>query len=102
FMGCSGYPECKKLLKLNPDGTPIEGADFTCGLQETGEKQAKQPVDPSTLPNATAYACPQGRGVMMLRQSRYGPFLGCSNYPKCRTALKIKADGSLQDGQEFQ
>jgi DNA topoisomerase-1 len=38
---------------------------------------------------------------MLLRQSRFGPFLGCSNYPKCRTALKIKPDGTLQDNQEF-
>jgi DNA topoisomerase-1 len=38
---------------------------------------------------------------MLLRQSRYGPFLGCSNYPKCRTSLKINEDGTLKEGQEF-
>jgi DNA topoisomerase-1 len=98
FMGCSNYPKCKKILKLDEDGKPVEGPDFTCGLGAQAEKAA---VDPTTLPNATEHLCPQGRGVMLLRQSRYGPFLGCSNYPKCRTSLKINPDGTLKEGQEF-
>lgn len=99
FLGCSGYPECKKILKVNDAGEPIEGPNFTCGLEE--KNAPKVPKDPSEHPNATQYACPDGRGVMILRQSRYGPFLGCSNYPKCRTALKIDAEGNLLPGQEF-
>ncbi len=100
FMGCSAYPECQKILKLNADGTPIEGANFTCGLQE--KTAAKTPVDPATLPNATDYVCPAGHGGrMLIRQSRYGPFLGCSAYPKCRTTLKLAPDGTLAPGQEY-
>jgi DNA topoisomerase-1 len=99
FLGCSGYPECKKILKVNAAGEPIDGPNFTCGLEE--KKSPKAPKDPSAHPNATQYACPEGRGVMILRQSRYGPFLGCSNYPKCRTALKIDAEEQLLPGQEF-
>ena len=87
FLGCSGYPECRKILKVNEDGTPVEGVNFTCGLDTPTEKV---PVDPSTLPNATEFACPEGKGVMIQRQSRFGPFLGCSSYPNCRTSLKIK------------
>jgi DNA topoisomerase-1 len=98
FMGCSGYPECKKILKLDAEDKPIEGANFLCGLLDKGEKT---PVDPSTLPNATEYVCPNHLGVMLTRQGRFGTFLGCSSYPKCRTVLKTKPDGTLQDGQEF-
>ena len=98
FMGCSGYPECKKILKVDGEGNPLEGPNFLCGLLDTGEKVA---VDPSTLPNATEHVCPQHLGVMLARQGRFGAFLGCSSYPKCRTMLKIKPDGSLQDNQEF-
>ncbi len=118
FLGCSAYPKCKKILKLNPDGTPVEGTNFQCGLAEqsveAAEVQAKEagngyrngveaetPVNPASLPNATEYACPLGRGVMLRRQSRFGPFLGCSEYPKCHTTLKINTDGSLKEGQEF-
>ena len=76
FMGCSGYPECKKILKLDAEGNPAEGANFLCGLLDKGEKT---PVDPSTLPNATEYVCPAHLGVMLTRQGRFGTFLGCSS-----------------------
>jgi DNA topoisomerase-1 len=126
FLGCSGFPKCKKILNLNPDGTPVEGPNFTCGLAKEeapkakpvpaqadvsgngyqngagAEARARSAAETAELPNATEYVCPQGRGRMLLRQSRFGPFLGCSEYPKCRTTLKINADGSLQEGQEFQ
>lgn len=99
FMGCSGYPECKKILKLDETGQPIEGANFVCGLTE----QPKEKADPSTLPNATEHVCPGGNGgVMLVRQSRFGAFLGCSNYPKCRTSLKIDANGALLPEQKFE
>ncbi|HLV79334.1 MAG TPA: type I DNA topoisomerase, partial [Chthonomonadaceae bacterium] len=120
FLGCSGFPKCRKIVNLKPDGTPAEpldGPDFVCGLdakktrkaapEHAGnghEQNAAAPAvtDPADLPNATEYVCPSGNGGRMLvRQSRYGPFLGCSNYPKCRTTLKINPDGSLQPGQEF-
>ena len=130
FLGCSGFPECRRILKLNADGTPVEGLNFTCGLHGQGgsagetavptspegsngatppsvptdltAKNGVTPADPGDLPNATEYVCPAGHGGRMLvRQSRYGPFLGCSHYPKCRTTLKLKADGTLLDGQEF-
>ena len=102
FMGCAGYPKCKKIIKLDADETPIDppgSPNFVCGLVAAESKAA---VDPTTLENATAHLCPAGNGgVMLTRASRFGPFLGCSNYPKCRTTLKINPDGSLLEGQEF-
>jgi len=98
FLGCSGYPECKRILNLNPDGTPVEGPNFRCGLLPP---EPKAPKDPTTLPNATQYVCPEGKGVMLQRMGRRGPFLGCSSYPKCRTLLNINPDGTLKEGQEF-
>lgn len=98
FISCSGYPECKKILKTNPDGSLVEGPDFVCGLVDTGPKV---PVDPATLPNATEYVCPKELGVMLQRQGRFGMFLGCSSYPKCRTTLKLNPDGTLLEKQEF-
>lgn len=101
FLGCSAYPKCKKILKLNEKGEPVEGPEFTCGLEET--KPAGAAVgDPSTLPNATELRCPDGReAVMVRRQGPFGPFLGCSAYPKCRTVLKLGEDGLPLPCQEF-
>jgi len=98
FLGCSDYPKCKKILKMNEDGQPAEGLDFLCGLAPQPEKV---PVDPTTLPGATDHVCPEGKGVMIQRVGRLGPFLGCSSYPKCRTLLNILPDGALKEGQEF-
>jgi len=107
FMGCSGFPKCRKILKLNAEGQPVEGPNFACGLLTAAEATAHEAErngaegGAAEASNATAHACPEGRGRMLLRQSRYGPFLGCSEYPKCRTSLKINEDGSLKEGQEF-
>jgi DNA topoisomerase I len=110
FMGCSGFPKCRKILKLDAEGKPVDGPNFSCGLlaedgaARNGDRNGTEPnvvANTADLPNATPHVCPQGRGRMLLRQSRYGPFLGCSEYPKCRTSLKIAEDGSLKEGQTF-
>jgi DNA topoisomerase-1 len=100
FISCSGYPECKKILKLNADGTPVEGLDFVCGLDPNG-KTEKAPATPSVLSDGSTVVCPKALGVMLQRKGRFGDFLGCSSYPKCRTLLKLKPDGTLQEGQEI-
>lgn len=28
--------------------------------------------------------CPKCEGVLIRRTSKFGPFYGCANYPKCR------------------
>lgn len=96
FLGCSAYPECKKTIKLDKEGKPVGGPEFLCGLD------TPPPADPALLPNATEYVCPEGHGgVMVWRQGSYGSFLGCSNYPRCRTRLKVDAEGKPLPGQEF-
>lgn len=42
-----------------------------------------------TLPNA----CPDCRSDMVLRDSRYGPFYGCSRFPSCRATHGAHPDG---------
>ena len=34
------------------------------------------------------YKCPKCGGRLVSRKSKYGPFLGCSNYPNCRYTKK--------------
>ncbi|MBL8555400.1 MAG: type I DNA topoisomerase [Phenylobacterium sp.] len=44
-------------------------------------------------------ACPTcGTGRMGLKSSRYGPFLGCSNYPECRYTRPIGVQVEGEDG----
>jgi len=66
FLSCTGYPECKAARPLNPDGTPGEPIK----LEPTGEK------------------CPECGSDLVERQGRFGKFVGCSNYPKCKYIKK--------------
>jgi DNA topoisomerase-1 len=66
FLSCTGYPECKAARPLNHDGTPGEPIK----LEPTGEK------------------CPDCGSDLVERQGRFGKFVGCSNYPKCKYIKK--------------
>ncbi len=61
FLGCSGYPECTNIRRLDKQGNPVP------------------------LPEPTGVACPKcHEGEMMKRRGRFGrPFYGCSRYPNC-------------------
>ena len=63
FLSCSGYPDCKYAK-------PLAGE---VSSEETGES-----VDYGKCPNCED-------GVFVLKQGRFGKFLACSNYPKCKT-----------------
>ncbi|HAZ61993.1 MAG TPA: type I DNA topoisomerase, partial [Armatimonadetes bacterium] len=62
FLGCSRYPECDGIVNLGRDGKP----------------KPRVPAQKTDVP------CEKCGEPMVLRQSRRGPFLGCSKYPKCR------------------
>lgn len=70
FLGCSRYPECKTILKLDKDG------------------QVLPPKPPPEPTGVKCYKCKSGE--LVVRQSKRGPFLGCSRFPKCRTIVSIK------------
>jgi DNA topoisomerase I len=71
FLGCSRYPDCKGTL------------DFT--LDENGGIVPEEAPDPSDAPT-----CEKCGAIMVRRKGRFGPFWGCSNYPKCRSIVRIE------------
>ena len=64
FVGCSGYPEC----------------DYTRNLNESAEDKAEA-AQPEVVEGRT---CPKCDSPLIIRQGRYGKFIGCSAYPKCK------------------
>lgn len=68
FYGCSNYPECKYTA-------PIEALEF--------KKEDYAPGFNWDQP------CPKCSGPMKLRFGRFGPFLGCVNYPECKGIVNI-------------
>ena len=52
------------------------------------------------MPSDTGEPCPEcGEGTLVLRASRYGPFKGCSRYPKCRYRVALLPDGEAPQPQ---
>ena len=66
FYSCANYPECKGARTM--EGLELEGPKETgeiCPL--CGEKKGKS-----------------GGGKLVVRQGKYGAFVSCSRYPKCK------------------
>jgi len=64
FIGCSGYPEC----------------DYTRNIDASSE-EAVVLAEPEVVPDRV---CPDCGSPLHIRIGRYGKFIGCSNYPKCK------------------
>ncbi len=43
----------------------------------------------ANIPEAKSEACPRCGGFLVERSGKYGKFLGCRNYPKCKFTKKI-------------
>jgi DNA topoisomerase-1 len=77
FLGCSGYsvknekgePSCSVIINLDKEGKPLP---------------------PKPKPIQTDIACEKCGSPMLLRDSKRGPFLGCSSFPKCRSTKMAK------------
>jgi DNA topoisomerase-1 len=69
FLACTKYPDCKNTSNVNGDKNGNGGAN--------GQADAK-PLD---------IACEKCGKPMVLKEGRFGKFLGCSGYPECRTTM---------------
>ncbi|WP_375793788.1 type I DNA topoisomerase [Chlamydia sp. 12-01] len=79
FYGCSEYPEC----------------DFKTSEEELAFNKDDYAVDtPWDSP------CPVCEGKMKVRHGRFGTFLGCLNYPKCRGTISIHKKGEEVEKEE--
>jgi DNA topoisomerase-1 len=70
FLGCSDYPKCKTILKLDKQGNAMP------------PRKSHKPT------GIKCYKCKEGE--LVVRESKRGPFLGCSRFPKCRTIVSTK------------
>ena len=76
FLGCSDYPTCKTILSIDKDGNVLP---------------PKPPPEPTGI---KCYKCKDG--LLVIRQSKRGPFLGCGRFPKCRTIVSVNQLDNLK------
>ncbi len=75
FLGCAAYPKCKGTKPLAEAGASA----------------------PQTAPQPTDHPCPNCGKMMVVREGKWGKFLACSGYPKCKTTKKLGPDGEPLD-----
>jgi len=85
FLACSAFPDCKNIKKLAGEGNSYE----------------KKEPDAKTLELQKKYdgeVCDKCGAAMKVRVGKFGPFLACSAYPKCKNIKNIAEANST--GQE--
>ena len=63
FLGCSNFPKCKNIKNFTRD-----------------ENNNIKVVEPEKLDEK----CPECGGDLLIKEGRYGRFIACNNYPKCK------------------
>lgn len=76
FIGCTGYPDCT----------------YT---RQVGEDEEQSAADAELVEGRE---CPQCGSALKIKYGRYGKFIGCSNYPKCKfiESLNKPADTGVE------
>ncbi len=73
FLACSAFPECRNIKSLND---PKENKEPDKNLLELEKKYEEE-------------VCEKCNSPMKVRTGKYGPFLACSGYPKCKNIKNI-------------
>ncbi|MDD3777780.1 MAG: type I DNA topoisomerase [Patescibacteria group bacterium] len=74
FLACSAYPKCKNIKSLNK------------------KEEAQKEVSPQIKALEEKYkdqVCDKCGALMKVKVGKYGPFLACSAYPKCKNIKNI-------------
>ena len=79
FIACSNYPKCKYIKKDEDLDKKNNGTGIACPLCLASPARAQRDKP----------------GEMAERHGRFGVFYSCSNYPKCKYAIKAKPTGAL-------
>ena len=73
FLACSNYPECKNTR------------NFT-----RTEEGVIVPPEPQAV--ESGHVCDKCGRPLVVKNGRFGTFLGCSGYPECRNVVNIRKD----------
>lgn len=73
FLACPNYPKCKNTKNIDSNGNIIEPK----APPEVKESDVK---------------CEKCGRTMVIKQGKFGPFLACPGYPKCKNIKNLKQD----------
>lgn len=83
FLACPSYPKCKHTMHLDEKtGKPVEQQPNS---QEKSEAQESDVI------------CDKCGKTMVIKQGRFGPFLACPGYPKCKNIKSLPKEGEEKE-----
>ncbi|MDA3802844.1 MAG: type I DNA topoisomerase [Patescibacteria group bacterium] len=77
FLACSAYPDCKNIKGLKKDKPQSKEQEEKVKKLQEKHKDVK---------------CDKCGSDMVIKVGKYGPFLACSSYPKCKNIKNIDDD----------
>ncbi|PIR13082.1 DNA topoisomerase I [Candidatus Falkowbacteria bacterium CG11_big_fil_rev_8_21_14_0_20_39_10] len=76
FLACSAYPDCKNIKGLNGNGQ-AGGKEKTEEIEKLEKKYQGE-------------TCEKCGSPLAIKNGKFGPFLACTAYPKCKNIKNIK------------
>ena len=73
FLACSNYPKCKNTMALDDNGHAVISAP----------------------PVVSDVKCEKCGSLMVIKEGRYGKFLACPNYPKCKNTRPLEESDEI-------
>ncbi|MBN2423228.1 DNA topoisomerase I [Candidatus Woesearchaeota archaeon] len=119
FIACDAYPKCKTIFsipehgKIKPTDKKCEKCGFPliqiinkkkqvvcfnpkCKTKKIIDKEVKKEAE-EIKNGKVEKECPKcKKGILVVRKSVYGQFLGCSEFPRCRYTERLR-DGPLKE-----
>lgn len=83
FLACSAFPDCKNIKGMN-NNNGGESKEKTEELKKLEEKYAGE-------------KCEKCGSDMVIKNGKFGPFLACSGYPKCKNIKNIQENSGTTD-----
>ncbi|MBD3187443.1 AAA family ATPase [Candidatus Bathyarchaeota archaeon] len=84
FLGCSNYPDCRATM----DPSRNNNKDILMN-STTRECKQNQRSRNGTSTIAPRISCPRCGHPLVPRKGRYGMFLGCKGYPRCKFTFNL-------------
>ncbi|MCQ2977588.1 MAG: topoisomerase DNA-binding C4 zinc finger domain-containing protein, partial [archaeon] len=85
FLGCSNYPNCNYIEKLNRNN--FGSNDYS----KSSYNDSNHKEDSSKNGNS-GNICPQCGKKLVKHNGKYGPFVGCSGFPKCKYVKNLEGN----------
>ena len=98
FIGCSNFPKCRVTYSLPKGANILKKKCPVCGLPmiSYGKPRKHVCMDPNCGKEVSRRQapevvgkCPECGRDLLKRSGRYGDFIGCSNFPRCRFTCSL-------------